>query len=325
MKVGLFFDLRNPPGWRRPWADHYERTLELIEGAEARRADAVWFSEHHFFEDGYLPQPLTLAAAVAARTKRVRIGTAITIGALRQALHLAEEAAIVDIVSGGRLDLGIGASYRLPYYETVGVAFDRRFGVTDATVAEVRRLLDEDGVTPPPVQRPFPIWLGYQGVQGATRAGRLGTGLLTLNRASLEPYRAALAEAGHDPGSARMGGVIDMVVCDDPEATMERVLPFYAYQQNTYRRYGAEGTGAPEPKPISEDSLRKRLAVVTPADAVAAIKERTEGLPVEHVYLWASIAGMPDDLVERHIELLFDQVAPALRRVESSTSKATGV
>ena len=81
MKVGLFFDLRNPPEWRRPWTEHYARTLELIEGAEAKGADAVWFSEHHFFEDGYLPQPLTMAAAVAARTTRVRIGTAITVAA----------------------------------------------------------------------------------------------------------------------------------------------------------------------------------------------------------------------------------------------------
>jgi alkanesulfonate monooxygenase SsuD/methylene tetrahydromethanopterin reductase-like flavin-dependent oxidoreductase (luciferase family) len=161
-------------------------------------------------------------------------------------------------------------------------------------------------------------------VQGATRAGRLGTGLLTLNRASLEPYRAALAEHGHDPALARMGGVIDMVVTDDPERVREAVLPFYRYQQDTYRRYGLEGTGAPEPRPISEERLRAALAVVTPEDAVTAIRERTDGLPVEHVYLWASIAGMPDDLVERHVELLFDRVAPALREGGSSTSGTRG-
>ena len=184
----------------------------------------------------------------------------------------------------------------------------QRMGLTDRAVAEVRRLLDDDdGVTPPPLQRPFPLWLGYQGPQDAARAGRLGTGLLTLNRTSLEPYRATLAASGHDPATARMGGVIDMIVADDPERTMEQVLPFYAYQQDTYRRYGVEGTGAPEPKPISEERLRKALAVVTPADAVAIIKERTDGMPVEHVYLWASIAGMPDDIAARHVELLLDQ------------------
>ena len=64
--------------------------------------------------------------------------------------------------------------------------------------------------------------------------------------------------------------------------------------------------------------------MLTPTDAVAHIKSRTDGLPVEHIYPWASIAGMPDDLVERHIELLFGQVAPALREIESRTSKQPG-
>src|SRR3954452_22424145 len=295
MKLGLFFNLRNPPQWRRPWVDLYARTLDLIVGAEAIGADAVWFSEHHFFEDGYLPQPLTMAAAVAARTSRVRIGTAIVLAAIRHPMHLAEEAALVDIISGGRMELGIGAGYRKPYYDVVGADMDKRMGLTDKATVEVRRLLETDGVTPPPVQRPFPIWLGYQGPQGAARAGRLGVGLLTLNRASLEPYRNALAEAGHDPGTARMGGVIDLIVADDPERVREAVLPFVAYQANTYRRYGAEGTGAPEPKPVNEERLRQTFPVVTADEAVALITERTDGLPVEHIYPWASIAGMPDD------------------------------
>jgi alkanesulfonate monooxygenase SsuD/methylene tetrahydromethanopterin reductase-like flavin-dependent oxidoreductase (luciferase family) len=97
MHLGLFCDLRNPAQWRRPWADHYRQTLAWIRDAEHLGADAVWLTEHHFFDDGYLPQPLTLAAAIAAQTERVRIGTAIVLGALRHPLHLAEEAAIVDL------------------------------------------------------------------------------------------------------------------------------------------------------------------------------------------------------------------------------------
>ena len=77
MKIGVYFDLRNPPLWRRPWAEHYARSLELCEEADRLGAGAIWLSEHHFFEDGYLPQPLTFAAAVAARTTNVRIGTAV--------------------------------------------------------------------------------------------------------------------------------------------------------------------------------------------------------------------------------------------------------
>ena len=68
MDVGIYLDGRNPPQWARPWPEHYARTLELVERAEALGAASVWLSEHHFFEDGYLPQPLTFAAAIAART-----------------------------------------------------------------------------------------------------------------------------------------------------------------------------------------------------------------------------------------------------------------
>src|SRR4029079_333378 len=78
-KVGLYLDLRNPPASRQHWHRLYDFTLELCEEAERLGADSVWLSEHHLFEDGYLTQPLTYAAAIAARTSRVRIGTAVVI------------------------------------------------------------------------------------------------------------------------------------------------------------------------------------------------------------------------------------------------------
>src|SRR5690349_4941501 len=110
MKVGIYFDLRNPGG-QRPWPDVYGSALETIEEAERLGADSVWLTEHHQFDDGYLPQPLVFAAAVAARTRRVRIGTAVVLAPLKPAVELAEQAAIVDILSSGRLELGLGAGY----------------------------------------------------------------------------------------------------------------------------------------------------------------------------------------------------------------------
>src|SRR5271154_6108597 len=117
MRVGLYFDLRNPPMWAQDAARLYGFTLEMCEEAERLGASSVWLSEHHFFEDGYLPQPLTFAAAIAARTSRIHIGTAILLLALRPAIQIAEEAAIVDILSNGRLELGVGVGYRVPEFE----------------------------------------------------------------------------------------------------------------------------------------------------------------------------------------------------------------
>lgn len=321
MELGLFFDLRNPLQWERPWPELYARTLELIEEAEHLGAGSVWFTEHHLFADGYLPQPLTFAAAVAARTKRVRIGTGVLLAALRSSVLIAEEAAVVDQLSGGRLELGFGAGYVRREYDLYGADITRRYHLTDAAVAEVRRLLDGDVITPPPAQQPIPLWLGYQGPQGARRAGRLGVGLLSLDRQLLEPYREGLVEGGHDPAIARTGGLLDIVVADDPEAALARILPHYLHQANTYAEAAAAGTDAPPRVLTAEKVLSRRtgrasvpgLRVLTPDEAVDAIRTATAGGPVEHVYFWASIAGMPDDLVERHIELLLRQVEPALR------------
>ena len=109
MDVGVYFDFRNPPLWKRDWAEHYANTIDLAVRADEMGISQIWLSEHHFFEDGYLPQPLTVAAAIAVRTKQARIGTAILLAALRHPLHVAEETALVDILSGGRFDLGVGA------------------------------------------------------------------------------------------------------------------------------------------------------------------------------------------------------------------------
>ena len=92
MRIGIYLDLRNPPQWRRPWAAHYAHALELCAEADRLGAGSVWLSEHHLFEDGYLPQPLTFAAAVAARTSQVRIGTAVLLAALRHPVQIVEEA-----------------------------------------------------------------------------------------------------------------------------------------------------------------------------------------------------------------------------------------
>jgi hypothetical protein len=312
MDVGIYLDLRNPPGWAVPWTDHYAHSLEVVEEAERLGAASVWLSEHHFFEDGYLPQPLTFAAAIAARTRSIRIGTAVLLAALREPAHLAEEAAMVDILSAGRLDLGIGLGYRVPEYTRFGRPFEKRFARTEAVLREVLRLWDTGGVTPLPVQRPMSLWGGFFGPRGARLAGELGAGLLSFDAALMEPYRAGLADGGHDPGSARCAAVVNLVVADDPETAWPRIRPYLSYQWDSYNRYAVEDTDAPDPRPIDpdkwcapgRDGAPPRFGVFTPEGAAAHIRAVTADVPAVQVYLWNSIAGMPADLAERHVELV---------------------
>jgi alkanesulfonate monooxygenase SsuD/methylene tetrahydromethanopterin reductase-like flavin-dependent oxidoreductase (luciferase family) len=321
MRVGIYFDLRNPAEWARPWPALYRDALDLVVEAERLGLDSAWFSEHHSFDDGYLPQPLTMAAAVAARTTRIGIGTAIIVAPLHHPRELAEQAAIIDILSDGRLTIGLGAGYVQHEFDSFGADITRRYTTTDQRVRELRALLDEDGgVTPPPVQRPFPIWLGYQGPQGARRAGRLGCGLLSLDPSLVEPYRAGLAEGGHDPASARMKGLLGLIVADDPDDAFERLLPYTCHQLNTYRAAAAAGSGK-TPSLITPEKLREQRAVPgrvppievhTPDGAVERLRGIAAAVPADEIYCWASVAGMPDDLVARHVELLATQVRPAL-------------
>lgn len=333
MQVGLYMDLRNPPKWQRPWKGFYENALEQVVEAERLGIAAAWFSEHHFWEDGYLPQPLTFAAAAAARTKRIRIGTGVTLAPLRCAADIAEQAAVVDLISDGRFELGLGAGYVIPEFKGYGVTPEGRFEAMESRAIEVRRLWEEGIATPAPLQERLPIWIGGTGLRSARIAGRTGEGLLWPGPDSLPVYRRALAEAGHDPDSARMGGLVQMVIADDPEQAWARIRPHLTYQWQTYGYYGGLDTVTPgmallpdlDPESLrSSESvlLAPKFDVVTPDDAIRRLTEWMGGMPIAHVLVWSSIAGMPDDLVMRHIELLSSQVAPALHGIGLVTGDA---
>jgi alkanesulfonate monooxygenase SsuD/methylene tetrahydromethanopterin reductase-like flavin-dependent oxidoreductase (luciferase family) len=320
MRVGLFFDLRNPPAWAVSPSRLYGFTLEMCEEAERLGCHSIWVTEHHGFDDGYLPQPLTMAAAIAARTRRVRIGTGIAVAPFYHPVHLAEQAAIVDILSDGRFDLGLGCGYRVPEFEMFGADISRRYSATDERVRQIRRLWSEGGITPRPVQQPPPIWMGYQGPQSARRAGRLGECLLALDPFLWPHYRDGLIEAGHDPAKGRMAGWIEGYVSEDPEAVWPLAAKHAAHQINSYLRYAAESAGRPPPPPGPLEDYRRRpggtslsyCLCTTPKDAAAQIRAYTTGAPVEEVILWGSLGGMPEAMTAEHVRVICTKLAPLL-------------
>ncbi|WP_448625004.1 LLM class flavin-dependent oxidoreductase [Geodermatophilus sp. URMC 64] len=327
MNLGIYLDMRNPPGWRRDWSRLYGFTLELCEEAERLGLHSVWTSEHHLFPDGYLPQPLTFNAAIAARTKTIRIGTGIIVAPLHSAVEIAEQAAIVDIVSGGRLDLGLGAGYRPSEFELFGADVTKRYSSTDQRVRDIRQIWAEGAVTPPPVQERLPIWLGYLGPQGARRAGLLGEGLLSVNPALLEPYQQGLLEGGHPASAARMSGHLNVFVSNDPERDWPLVGPYHKYQWDSYRELMVEGTDNPPPRPLDLDVARSRgltmgkgnnqgmgnILVGTPEDAARQLREYMGDAPVETLFIYVSPGGLPEDLTMQHLQVLGGQLAPLLK------------
>jgi alkanesulfonate monooxygenase SsuD/methylene tetrahydromethanopterin reductase-like flavin-dependent oxidoreductase (luciferase family) len=321
VRVGLYFDLRNPPTWQHDPARLYDFTLEVCQEAERLGIDSVWVSEHHRFDDGYLPQPLTMLAAIAARTTRIRLGTAVLIAPLHQAVEIAEQAAVVDILSNGRLDLGLGAGYRVPEFDLYDANAKRRYTENDARAREVRRLWAEGGITPLPVQERLPIWMGYQGPQGARRAGLLGENLLSLDAQLFPVYRDALIEGGHDPADARMSGGLQSWVSEDPEADWPMVSKYVGYQVDSYLKHMVEGTDRPAPPPVDPDKLRLRdprnplsyFFFGTPEDIAAKVRAYAGDAPADTAFFWGSLGGMPEEEVLKQVRLVCTRLAPLLR------------
>ena len=117
VSFGLWYDFRNPISTQRTNSEIYQNTLQHISYAEKLGFDNIWTSEHHFIEDSYSPSLLPICAAISAITSTIRIGTNVLLLPLHDPLRIAEDAATVDVISGGRFDLGVAAGYKLEEFE----------------------------------------------------------------------------------------------------------------------------------------------------------------------------------------------------------------
>src|SRR6185437_4385339 len=200
-RLGVWYDFRNPARWRLPWQQLYRETLDQAVHAEELGFDSIWLSEHHFTDEGYLPCLPAVLGTLAARTSRVRLGTAVLLAPLHHPLRLAEDLAVVDQLSGGRLDVGIAPGYKPDEFAVLGVPKAERGARTNETV-EILRLawagerfsyagkhftFDDVIVAPPPVQPGGPpIWVGGSSLAAARRASRYGLCFMPDSGAGVE-------------------------------------------------------------------------------------------------------------------------------------------
>jgi alkanesulfonate monooxygenase SsuD/methylene tetrahydromethanopterin reductase-like flavin-dependent oxidoreductase (luciferase family) len=301
-------DFRKPAESTRSWPEHYERWLDFYQMADELGASSICLAEHHFFTDGFLPQPLTVAAALAARTRRARLATTVLLATLRHPLHLAEEAALVDILSSGRLDLGIGVGYGPGDYEAFGVDMSKRYQIIEQTIIDVRDWW-ANGVMPPPIAGEVPMWGGFFGPRGARLAGRYGMGLLpsaAAMRNLLEPYREGLVAGGHGADSARMRVPMRFMLATDVDRATELIAPGLTAQRASYQQNSSLGGQASEVPQMDE------FQVLTVDEAEVHVKEITAMLPIEEIIVWGRPGLAPEDLAEQNVRLLCTELLPRL-------------
>ena len=331
MKFGLWYHFRNPAPWRRPWEHLYAEVLEQIAWADELGYDSMWTSEHHFVDDGYLPSSLVRLAAVAARTERMRLGTLILLLPLHHPLRIAEDAAVVDVLSGGRLDLGVSVGYRVKEFEGFETPHNRRGKVMDEAMQILTRAwqpgafsfhgeywsFDDVDVTPKPLQDPMPVWMGGQSMPAIRRAARFGCGLLPSSTTPFDietAYHGALRAAGRDPADFSMKGFRPLYCCEDAEQGWREIREHYLYQHNDYRRWYREAGDSDSPDLEDPEKLPRDTYICgTPDDCEAAIRELRTQFPFDEFVFWAFPPGFPVQKATRSIQLFHDEVIPRFR------------
>jgi len=289
----------------------YRRTLDHIRAAEAMGIDAIWLTEHHLMDDGYLPSLLTMAAAVAVQTTRVTIATAVLLLPLHHPLRVAEDAAVVDNLSGGRFRLGVGAGYVQAEFDTFGVDRRRRASLMESGVASLRDAWGPGNITPKPAQPQVPIWMGARAPVTAERAGRIGDGvLISPDRRLIDTYRSARAAAGRQ-GAGGVGAFVYVYPVDDPAVATASLGAGVSYRFDRYAQWYGEANDLPGDR--SDGAFDPRHTFAT-SEALVAQLRRLEAMGVNSLLWFATLPGYPPEATLPLIETLMTEVKPALQQ-----------
>jgi len=329
LSFGYLYDFRNPAPWHRPPEALYAETLDVIAETEALGFDGAFVPEHHLAEDGYMPSPLVTLAALAARTKRMRLGTGIALGPLYEPLRFAEDCAVLDILTGGRLQLGLAIGYRAREYAAHGLDFTRRGARFDELLSVLRRLwggetVDFEGrfftltgakVSPLSTRGRIPLYIGGFAPKAMERVARHGDGY--FGNAEIWPlYREKLVAEGKDPADARIWiqGLM-LVVAEDKAAALDELAPYFHHVNNSYGAWMAEdksiGLDDPAIQPMSLDAFKASgiLQILTPDEAVAHFRRLQDKAPVEQFTMMMP-PGLPAERFLAYAKLFAREVIP---------------
>jgi alkanesulfonate monooxygenase SsuD/methylene tetrahydromethanopterin reductase-like flavin-dependent oxidoreductase (luciferase family) len=333
VRFGYQLDFRNPPGSERSFAKLYRDSLEQVELAEALGFDSIWLTEHHFTDDGYLPAMLPAAAAIAARTKRVTIGTFVLLAPFQHPLKLAEDAAVVDVISNGRLRLGLGQGYRKEEFDGFGVPRAERLGRTLETI-EILKLawtgqrFSFDGkyfhfkdvrVLPTPASHPYPELLWGAGAPKAIRrAAKMGLSFACVGgRKEMGIYTEALKEAGRNPADFSLVNSRVVYIAATAHEAWQEVGDALMYQAQHYGKWlsAAAGTSDMSKVLIRPDPERlKRTSILGPPEEVRArITAVIESGPITDLITVAQLPGLDPAKARRSLERFGHEVLPAFK------------
>ena len=350
MDFGLFFLMQRDERWSEQAV--YDGDVQQMLAAESFGYHSVWIAEHHFNDYGLCPAPPVLAAFVAARTTTLRVGMGVSLLPLHHPVDLAEQLAVLDVVSGGRLDVGIGRGGTLQDYETfrseraearlrveegialmqqcwTGAPFDFKGRFHSAERLHVR---------PRPAQRPHPpLFIAANSEDSVLSAARLGLPTLSSFFVPVDELRrrrrlyretalaAGRADAEIDELERRSGGMrVVHVAPDHDEALRATEPPFMSYQRKM-AVLRSDATGGSVPDSFDRSLLRLRAfpdyladgwaLIGTPGEVRDGLQQYLDATGYQRVLLLMALPGLETALALRSMRMFADEVAPAMTPV----------
>lgn len=311
----------------------FDETLRECVRAEQAGFDSIWLGEHH--NNPILhPAPLIGLAAIASRTSRIRLGTGVLLLPLYHPMMVAEEGAMVDMISGGRLILGIGAGYAPEEFAAFGCPLKERGSRMEEGASLLSRLWTEEHVThhgrhyqvddatvaPRPDQRPRPpIWFGAWAKPAVRRAARLGDAWFvgpSANLAEIAPcardYRKACSDSGKGEGAIALFRYV-FVARTTAEAIETAGGPFMQAFEHMYFRWPHPVVKRPQGQLTIERLAEDRIILGDPQTCIDEINRFRGVLNVPHLVCRFSVPGIPRAACETSLRLFTREVMPALR------------
>jgi alkanesulfonate monooxygenase SsuD/methylene tetrahydromethanopterin reductase-like flavin-dependent oxidoreductase (luciferase family) len=332
LKFAPVVHFRNPKQWYRDPTRLYHEIIDDIVMAEELGYDTVAITEHHFTDDDWAPSPLMLHSAIAMRTRRIRLTTYVGLLPFYHPVRLAEDGAVLDILSGGRYEFGFGLGYRPEEFMGYGMQMKERSRRADEMLEIIRRLWDGETVTfkgkyfscekakltPRPVQQPRPpIYVGGFAPNAVKRAARMADGLLGGELDSIRIYLDELRALGKDPAQAKiMCGNPWLYVSNDPDKTFDEIAPYVIHAIDCYSVWMLNWNTPPLYPPVrNKEELRATglLQVMAPEEAVKEIRKFAQERQITTYVFIMNEAACPMRIMREHMELFASKVMPEFR------------
>jgi luciferase family oxidoreductase group 1 len=341
MKFGTFLLLQTPSA-KSP--EHiFARAVELAQTADRLGMDSVWCAEHHFSTYGYLSRPLMFATHLASKTERIRVGSAVVVLPLHHPLVVAEDIATADLLTGGRLDIGLGRGYQTYEFERLGISLaDSRARFEEGLDILLKAFegkpfayegkhyrFGETSVFPTPVQKPYPpLWIVGQSQESILATAKRGFNVISggfgVPIERLREFRQGLDAMPLDPkvrSRIQISTQRPVYVTND-ESELPAVVEqarwnmrvTLSLRQGLERVEKGHAIAVPfEGEASYDDLLDKYFIMGTPKTCIAKLEQLRDAMKIDHFNANFWFGDLEQSKVLRSMEMFAKEVMPAFR------------